>query len=216
MGMSRETGFSYMRRACIKLNEGKSQKDQSHFPEAVSASQECIELSIKAIFHFTGVEYPRKHNVFAKNFKEVLEKIHICEEKYTGKRVIVLRSPEGPSNQIEERETMAFHKSFKSEDVERLFMISELWGLLYLKAKYGYEKLAIPSERLFRKNEASLALEHAYECYRVAYDVYYYCCGAIRVQAYKYPIIKYLSKPSFILNGYDFATGHEEDIWTKK
>ena len=53
-GMSRETGFDYMIRACNKLNEGKSHFDQSHVPEAVSSFQECIDSLSKQFFILKG------------------------------------------------------------------------------------------------------------------------------------------------------------------
>ena len=169
-----------MQRACNRLNDGKHQFDQSHYPESVSSFQESMEFSIKAIFHFAGVKYPPEHEVFPENFRRILKNLLECEKKHSGRRLAIVQSSiHMPRPDIIEYGGM-MRNVFKTEDAERLFMISELWTSVYLTAKYGNEKAGIgSSEKLFRRKEATLALEHAYECYRVAYDVYYYCCGVI-------------------------------------
>lgn len=132
-----------MTRACNRLEEGKRQIDEKHFAEAISACQECIELSIKSVFHFTGIKFPPEHRFMEENFRRVLKKTSECVPKLEG--------------------------------VGRLYMISEFWFSMYNIAKYGCGKIAVGPEILFKKKEALLALEHAYECYRKASAVYYGC-----------------------------------------
>jgi HEPN domain-containing protein len=71
-------GFSFLSRACNRLDEAKLQLDKNHFPESISASQECIEFSINAIFHFAKVKYPPEHTFEEESFKRVLENIAKC------------------------------------------------------------------------------------------------------------------------------------------
>jgi HEPN domain-containing protein len=40
----------------------------------VSASQECIELSVKAIFLLLQEEYPRKHEFKEEEFEKILKR----------------------------------------------------------------------------------------------------------------------------------------------
>jgi hypothetical protein len=60
---------SFLKRAWNKFNEAKSYLENYHHPESISASQECIELSIKAIFLLLQKEYPRKHEFEEGEFK---------------------------------------------------------------------------------------------------------------------------------------------------
>jgi len=71
-----EQAESWLRRANIKLEEARNQLQQKYnYPESVSASQECIELSIKAIFSITGREFTKDHKIKEEEFKELLDKI---------------------------------------------------------------------------------------------------------------------------------------------
>jgi len=66
---------SFLKRAWNKLNEAKSYLENYHHSESISASQECIELSIKAIFLLLQKEYPRKHEFEEEEFEAILKKI---------------------------------------------------------------------------------------------------------------------------------------------
>ena len=48
---------------------------QSRYAEAVSSFQECIELSMKAIFLLLTASYPKTHEFKDKEFKDILDKI---------------------------------------------------------------------------------------------------------------------------------------------
>ena len=45
------------------------------YPESISASQECIEFSIKAIFLLLQKEYPKTHEFKEEDFEAILNKI---------------------------------------------------------------------------------------------------------------------------------------------
>jgi len=70
-----EMAESFLKRAWNKLDEAKKRLESRHYPESISASQECIELSIKAIFMLLQEKYPKKHEFSEGEFEAILEKI---------------------------------------------------------------------------------------------------------------------------------------------
>ena len=66
---------SWIERASNRLQTGSSLMAERKYAEAVSSFQECIELSIKAIFLLLTDSYPRSHEFKDKEFKDVLDKI---------------------------------------------------------------------------------------------------------------------------------------------
>jgi len=70
-----ERARSFLSRVSNKLNEAKEHLKSYHYSESISASQECIELSIKAIFLLLKGEYPKRHEFYEKEFKKILKKI---------------------------------------------------------------------------------------------------------------------------------------------
>ena len=54
----------------------------------------------------------------------------------------------------------------------RIYLLSKFWSHFYITAKYGLEKLKIGSDKLFKKEEADLALKHARECYNASRTFY--------------------------------------------
>ena len=66
---------SWLQRANNKLDEARSQSAKFNYSESVSASQECIELSIKAIFSIIEIEFAKEHKIKEGEFKKLLEKI---------------------------------------------------------------------------------------------------------------------------------------------
>jgi len=73
-GKNIQMAESFLKRAFNKLNEAKSSLENHHYAESVSASQECIELSVKAIFLLLQEEYPRKHEFKEEEFKKILKR----------------------------------------------------------------------------------------------------------------------------------------------
>ncbi len=128
---------SFLMRASKKLSEaeGYLAGPLPNRPESISASQECIELSIKAVFLLLKAKYPKRHWFKDEEFEELLERV-----------------PE----------------ELKHLDFLRLFLCSKFWSAFYDVAKYGDEKLGVGPEKLFKREEAELAIRHARECFHVA------------------------------------------------
>lgn len=122
---------SFLKRAWNKAEEAKTQLNSLHYPESISASMECIEFSMKAIFLLLQEKYPKRHEFKDKEFIKVLEKVPKKLEHY---------------------------------NFPRLFLLSKFWSSMYTIAKYGQEEFGVGPEKLFRKDEAGLALKHAEEC----------------------------------------------------
>lgn len=72
---NRELADDWLERARNKQNEGKQLVDKWNFAEAISAFQECIELSLKAASLLLIEKYPRDHKFDEKEFKEMLDRI---------------------------------------------------------------------------------------------------------------------------------------------
>ncbi len=82
---------SFLKRARNKLGEARDYSEKRwSYPESISASQECIELSLKAIFLLVGEDYPKEHELRDKEFTKVLENIPKELEYLNWVRVIVV------------------------------------------------------------------------------------------------------------------------------
>ncbi len=55
--------FDYIRRAKSCFRESKAAFDEEDYPMTVRRSQECVELSLKAVLRGIAIEYPREHDV---------------------------------------------------------------------------------------------------------------------------------------------------------
>ena len=128
---------SFLRRASKKLSEaeGHLRPPMPNCPESISASQESIECSFKAMFLLLKEEYPKRHWFRDEELEALFERI-----------------PE----------------ELHYLDFPRLFLYSKFWAGFRETAKYGDERLGVGPEKLFRKEEAELALGHAKECFMAA------------------------------------------------
>jgi HEPN domain-containing protein len=72
---TKEMAESYLKRANNEYDEAKEHLEKRHYSESISASQECIELSIKAIFLLLQGEYPRSHEFKEEEFEAILKRI---------------------------------------------------------------------------------------------------------------------------------------------
>jgi len=72
---STDLAESYLKRALNKQIESKNHLEGCRYAESVSASQECIELSIKASFLLLDIEPPKDHKFTQEQFGEVLRRI---------------------------------------------------------------------------------------------------------------------------------------------
>jgi HEPN domain-containing protein len=66
---------SFLHRARNELDEAREHLKKFNYSESVSASQECIELSVKAIFLLFQEKYPRKHEFTEEEFEKILKMI---------------------------------------------------------------------------------------------------------------------------------------------
>ena len=54
---------SYLRQARARLEDAKEAFPEANYPYAVRLSQECLELSLKAVLKAVGIDYPKIHDV---------------------------------------------------------------------------------------------------------------------------------------------------------
>lgn len=54
---------SYLRQARARLEDALDAMRDENYPYAVRLSQECVELSLKAVLKTIGIEYPKVHDV---------------------------------------------------------------------------------------------------------------------------------------------------------
>lgn len=58
-----KVGKSYIRQARARLEDAKDAFAEANYPYAVRLSQECVELSLKAVLKLVGIDYPKIHDV---------------------------------------------------------------------------------------------------------------------------------------------------------
>jgi len=54
---------SYLKQAGARLSDAEDAYKEGNHPYAVRLSQECVELSLKAVLKAVGIEYPKVHDV---------------------------------------------------------------------------------------------------------------------------------------------------------
>lgn len=133
-----EIAKGWIERASNKLAEAKEHLKSYHYSESISASQECIELSIKSILMLIQRSYHKRHEFKEEEFEQIL-------------------------NNIPEK--------LKNLDFPKLYLYSRFWSEFYTIAKYGLEKIGVPAQKLFEKEESELALKHADKCYWAAFQL---------------------------------------------
>lgn len=122
------------------------------YSEAIQASQQCVELSVKSVFSFLDVHYSRGHewSPEKKEFAAIAEQI-----KRRGL--------------LEKLRDQHLHQTIR---LPRLLFLLSLWGQFYITAKYGFETEYLASAQdLFDREEACLALRHAEECLQAATSI---------------------------------------------
>ena len=60
---SLKVASSYLRQAKARLEDAVEALQEQNHPYAVRLSQECVELSLKAVLRAVAIEYPRVHEV---------------------------------------------------------------------------------------------------------------------------------------------------------
>lgn len=82
---------SFYSRASNKLEEAREQLTKKyHYPESISASQECIELSLKAIFLYLEEQYPKNHEIADEHYNRLMKKIPKQLEFHNFPRLILI------------------------------------------------------------------------------------------------------------------------------
>lgn len=128
----------------------KHLESRVHYSDAVQASQVCVELSVKAILAFLGVEFPKSHGWDRDKLGRIAEQIH--------KRRLL--------EKLAER--------YLHIHLPRLLFLANFWDQFYLQAKYGLEAGYLASAQdLFAQDEAAIAVKHANECYNAATRIRY-------------------------------------------
>lgn len=54
---------SYLRQAKARVRDAEDAYPERNYPYAVRLSEECVELSLKAVLKAVGIEYPKIHDV---------------------------------------------------------------------------------------------------------------------------------------------------------
>ena len=129
----------------LRTAEGHLQS-YMQFSECIQASQQCIELSVKAILLFVGIEYGSTHGLDPQQLSKVAKQIQDTGllDKLADQNLAHIRLP-------------------------RLLFLANFWAQFYVTAKYGFQSgyLAAPKD-LFDREEAVLSLQHANECFNAA------------------------------------------------
>jgi len=139
---------SFLERSRKKLWEAEDYSKKANYAESISASQESIELSVKAIFLLMQERYPKRHWFKDEEFETLFDRLP---------------------------------KELDAIRFRRAFLHSKFWSDYYGLAKYGDEKLGIGPEKLFRREDAELALVHARECRDVARELFAHVTGRYKV-----------------------------------
>lgn len=118
-------------------------KSQVYYSESIQSSQQCIELSVKAMLVMMNIQFSKSHGWNEKQMESIAEQIL--------KQQIIEKLEEKHMNYI---------------NLPRLIFLCNFWSQFYIQSKYGFESGFLASARdLFKKQDAELALEHASECY---------------------------------------------------
>jgi HEPN domain-containing protein len=119
--------------------------------EAIQASQECVELSVKAMLTILGIDYPLSHGWDQKQLAKIAGQIQ--------ERKLQQRLAEQQLGHIR---------------LPRLLVLVNFWEQFYLQAKYGIEASDLaPPQELFEREEAELAVKHADQCLLAASQLRY-------------------------------------------
>lgn len=117
--------------------------------DAIQASQQCIELSVKSVLSMLNIKYPKSHQWAAD--KEPF--VAIAKQIKDSNLLVKLEK----------------HYLNHSIPLPRLLLLMNFWGQLYLVSKYGFETEFLASaQQIFKPKEAKLAVQHADECLHAA------------------------------------------------
>jgi len=118
------------------LQAAKDHLERFQYSEAIEASQRCIEFSVKSSLAMLDIKYALKHEWNEKALSEIAEQIQ--------ERRLLDRFTEQHLNYI---------------NLSRVLLLANLWGNLYLPAKYGFGGYLAAAKDLFSHGPASVARE---------------------------------------------------------
>ena len=143
---ARKTIEGWISKARYHQETARDHLSSYHYSEAVEASQECVELSVKAVLSLLQIRFDYTH-------------------AWRGKKL------ESIAQQIKERRLLARLREHNLAHIRlpRLLFLADFWAQFYLTAKYGLEAGYLASAQdLYDKDQADLAVKHARECLNVA------------------------------------------------
>lgn len=153
------SGIEYPKNLIEKAKESLSDAEEGlkgypvSYSNIIGHCQSAIELSGKAVFKIMGLDFPKNHQL-------------LFDRKKEPKEVRVV------TKQLLQKE---FPKDFVyRKDIPRLVFLTYFWHGFYTLAKYGLAELNIPPDKLFKEEDAKLALEHAKLCVSVANNLLFY------------------------------------------
>ena len=118
------------------------------YSNIIANCQTAIELSAKAVFKIMDLDFPKEHQLLFERGKRGGEEVKEVTKKLFSKK---------------------FPKYFAyKEELPRLIFLTYFWHRFYTIAKYGIDELNIPPDKLFEKEDAKLAIEHAKFCVKIA------------------------------------------------
>ncbi|MGQ9782339.1 MAG: HEPN domain-containing protein [Nitrososphaeria archaeon] len=114
---NREMAIDYMERALRCLEEAELAFSKEDYAGTVRRSQESLELAVKSILRFSGIEYPREHDVSLILGAE-RDRLPSCITNHLEEITQLsseLASLRGPAMYGYEREGIPARKAFKRE-----------------------------------------------------------------------------------------------------
>lgn len=150
-----EMGRELIQKAEEHLDEAADAADQlpaSSPSSVITSAQLSIELSAKAIFLLSGINFPESHGF---PFDP--------DERSNLTRNLVRKAKAGdyPDGFVD------------IEKIPRVLFLTQFWEQFYQPAKYPEQDLGVRPDELFTEEEASLAVTHAEECVLVAKHLSY-------------------------------------------
>ncbi|KXA98582.1 hypothetical protein AKJ39_01525 [candidate division MSBL1 archaeon SCGC-AAA259J03] len=113
--------LSYGRRAESRLTDARSALGRGSFPDAVRYSQECVEMSLKAVLRAVGIEYPKEHEVSTVLVSQTDRLPAVVSERvdYLAKVSSKLYDARGPAMYGDEEAGTPPEEIFTEEDARR-------------------------------------------------------------------------------------------------
>jgi HEPN domain-containing protein len=132
-------------RDLVSQAENEFKSPLPSYSNVIYLCQTAIELSGKAIFKIMGLDFPREHQLL---FEREKRKVR----------------PE-----INELLQQKFPEYFtRKDEIPRVIFLTYFWDQFYTIGKYGIEEMNFSPDKLFEKEEAQLAINHANYCVSLA------------------------------------------------